>query len=262
MCELLGMSANHPSDVNFTLTGLFKRGGITGPHKDGWGIGFYEGRACRIFKDTVSSIESTVARFVLEHPFHSSLVISHIRRANRGRVCLANTHPFARELWGRTWIFVHNGQLRGIKKKTLHQWMPVGTTDSEHAFCWLMEQIKARFPKPPRRDETLWRFVAEHMQELGTLGVANMLLSDSRYLYAHASTKMATCQRQAPFAAAHLVDEEMSLDLNASMSDDDKVLVVATAPLTRNEHWERVPEGTVLVCHEGAIQKRYAASAK
>jgi predicted glutamine amidotransferase len=41
MCELLGMSANIPTDICFSFTGLMQRGGRTGPHRDGWGITFY-----------------------------------------------------------------------------------------------------------------------------------------------------------------------------------------------------------------------------
>ncbi len=44
MCELLGMSANVPTDICFSFTGLIQRGGNTGPHKDGWGITFYEAK--------------------------------------------------------------------------------------------------------------------------------------------------------------------------------------------------------------------------
>lgn len=40
MCELLGMSANVPTDINFSLKIVLPRGGKTGPHKDGWGITF------------------------------------------------------------------------------------------------------------------------------------------------------------------------------------------------------------------------------
>lgn len=50
MCELLGMSANVPTDIVFSFTGLMQRGGRTGPHRDGWGIGFYEGRGLRLFQ--------------------------------------------------------------------------------------------------------------------------------------------------------------------------------------------------------------------
>lgn len=45
MCELLGMSANVPTDICFSFTGLVQRGGGTGPHKDGWGITFTKVKA-------------------------------------------------------------------------------------------------------------------------------------------------------------------------------------------------------------------------
>ncbi len=100
MCELLGMSANVPTDICFSFSGLLERGGRTGPHADGWGIAFYEGKGVRSFRDPMSSCHSEVARFVKCYPIKSHIVISHIRQANRGRVCLENTHPFFREMWG------------------------------------------------------------------------------------------------------------------------------------------------------------------
>ena len=98
MCELLGMSANVPTDICFSFRGLMQRGGATGPHRDGWGIAFYEGRGCRTFHDPISSVNSPVAQFISNYSIKSSVVISHIRQATHGRVCLENTHPFRREL--------------------------------------------------------------------------------------------------------------------------------------------------------------------
>ena len=102
MCELLGMSANVPTDIVFSFTGLMQRGGKTGPHKDGWGIAFYEGRGLRLFQDPVASCESEVAKMVQRYLIKSEVVIGHIRHANVGKVSLVNTHPFVRELWGST----------------------------------------------------------------------------------------------------------------------------------------------------------------
>jgi glutamine amidotransferase len=87
MCELLGMSANVPTDIVFSFTGLMQRGGGTGPHRDGWGIGFYEGRGLRLFQDPAASVESEVARLVQRYPIKSETVIGHIRQANVGKVC-------------------------------------------------------------------------------------------------------------------------------------------------------------------------------
>ena len=178
LCELLGMNANVPTDICFSFAGLMRRGGATGPHRDGWGIALYEGKGCRTFHDPKPSAHSEIARFVREYPIKSRIVICHIRRANRGRIALENTHPFTRELWGRSWSFAHNGQLRGIKKWPNAHFRPIGTTDSEHAFCWLMDQLRERWQDaPPPR--ALYLYLAELCGTLAEHGVFNVLLSDS-----------------------------------------------------------------------------------
>lgn len=255
MCELLGMSANTPTDIVFSVTGLIERGGRTGPHRDGWGIAFYEGKGCRLFRDPSASTDSAVARFVKNYPIKSEVVISHIRRANRGKICLANTHPFVRELWGRMWCFAHNGQLKGIKKRGLTFYKPVGTTDSEHAFCWLLDRIREQFPEPPQKRQHLHNYVAELGWELDALGVANFLLSDSHYLYAHCSTRMCWITRRAPFGAAKLIDTEVEIDFATETTDKDIVTVVATQPLTDNEAWQSMENGELRVFDKGISQR-------
>src|SRR5476651_128149 len=109
MCELLGMSANVPTDIVFSFTGLMQRGGRTGPHRDGWGIAFYEGRGLRLFQDPAASSESEVAQLVQRYPIKSEVVIGHIRQANVGKVCLSNTHPFVLELTENNLYFAQTG---------------------------------------------------------------------------------------------------------------------------------------------------------
>ena len=247
MCELLGMSANVPTDICFSFTGLMQRGGNTGPHRDGWGIAFYEGRGCRTFHDPAPSAASEIARLVQRYAIKSRIVISHIRRANRGRVCLENTHPFSRELWGRHWVFAHNGQLCGVKHLPLGGYRPIGSTDSEHAFCWLLGRIRARFPEPPGRPAPLWRYIHHLAQELGGRGVCNFLLSDARHLYAHCSTQLCWLTRRAPFGQARLMDADMTVDFQQETTPDDVVTVVATRPLTDNEAWITLSPGTLTV---------------
>lgn len=147
MCELLGMSANVPTDIVFSFTGLMQRGGGSGPHRDGWGVGFYEGRGLRLFQDPQASIDSEVARLLTRYPIKSEVVIGHVRQANVGTVCLANTHPFSRELWGRNWCFAHNGQLSDFTPLGSF-YRPVGDTDSEAAFCDLLNRVRAAFAEP------------------------------------------------------------------------------------------------------------------
>jgi glutamine amidotransferase len=44
MCELFAISSFEPTNVTFSLDEFSKHGGLTGPHKDGWGIVFYADR--------------------------------------------------------------------------------------------------------------------------------------------------------------------------------------------------------------------------
>jgi glutamine amidotransferase len=251
MCELLGMSANVPTDICFSFTGLMQRGGRTGPHRDGWGIAFYEGYGCRMFHDPVPSIDSPIAQLLRNYSIKSRIVISHIRKANRGRVCLENTHPFARELWGRTWVFAHNGQLRGIKRQPLRHYRPIGTTDSEHAFCWMLDRVRTRFPEPPRDPSALADCIHRLTARIEERGVFNFLLSDSWHLYAHCSTEMCWITRRAPFGKARLIDADMTVDFKKHTTPNDIVTVIATRPLTSNERWTPLPPGGFIAFTQG-----------
>ncbi len=251
MCELLGMSANVPTDICFSFTGLMQRGGRTGPHRDGWGIAFYEDAGCRIFHDPRPSFESEVARLIQGYSIKSTHVICHIRQATHGRVALENTHPFQRELWGRPWVFAHNGRLRGIKRWPLGHYRPIGTTDSEHAFCWIMSALRERFPGPPRRQATAWRYLHGLLAKVGAQGSFNMLLSDGRMLITWCSTHLQWLTRCAPFGEAQLTDAELQVDFAELTTPQDVVTVVATRPLTDNESWTRIPPGRMTVFDHG-----------
>ena len=251
MCELLGMNCNVPTDIRFSFSGLIQRGGRTGPHRDGWGIAFYEGKGCRTFHDPRPGVQSEVARLVRTHPIKSLNVICHIRKATNGRVCLENTHPFTRELWGRHWSFAHNGKLKGIKDRPLGFYRPIGTTDSEHAFCWMLDRIRERHPKRPGSAATLRRLVRKLAVELDGLGTFNMLLCDAHDLYCYCSTRLTWLTRRAPFGPASLIDTDLSVDFAEETTARDIVTVIATQPLTHHEPWEKMEAGDLVVFRDG-----------
>jgi glutamine amidotransferase len=252
MCELLGMSANVPTDVCFSFSGLIRRGGATGPHKDGWGITFYEGKGCRTFLEPKPGAYSEIANLVQKFPIKSKTVIAHIRRANIGAVCLENTHPFTRELWGQNWTFAHNGRLIGIKKKKLNYYWPIGTTDSEHAFCWVLDSIRKRFSKRPS-SKALAGLINGKLDELNELGISNVLLSDGVRIYAYCSTSLSWITRKSPFGRATLIDKDLQVDFQKETSSKDVVTVIATRPLTSNEHWDLISPGHLKVFFNGSI---------
>jgi len=73
-------------------------------------------------------------------------VISHIRQASAPKaLSYANTHPFVRELYGYAHVFAHTGELPGLFKDPRFEpgcYFPLGETDSEKAFCSLMDRLR------------------------------------------------------------------------------------------------------------------------
>ena len=248
MCQLLGMNANTPTDVMFSFTGLATR---ADEHKDGFGIAFFEDRGVRVFVDHHGARESPVAELVKHYPIKSGNVIAHIRKATQGRVALENTHPFMRELWGRYWVFAHNGNLKQFLPRLHGAFRPVGDTDSELAFSWLMQELAKAHAAVPTIDE-LTRTLRELLPHVAAHGAFNLLLSNGQALWAHGSTRLHWLQRQRPFAHARLADEDLSVDFATLAAPGDRVAIVATEPLTAGEAWHAFAPGELRVFVDGA----------
>jgi glutamine amidotransferase len=248
------MNCNVPTDIVFSFTGFHRRGGETDEHADGWGIAFYEGPGCRLFIDTKPAAESPVATLVKTYPIHSLNVIAHIRKATVGSVALENTHPFVREMWGRYWTFAHNGTLKGFKPALdarRRRFRPVGSTDSEAAFCFLLDSLRQRFRSGPPELPALHAAIADITRDIAAHGDFNFLLSNGEALFARAATRLAYIVRRAPFAVAHLVDEDYAVDFSLVTTPKDRVAVIATVPLTDNETWTPIAPGSLVAFSDG-----------
>jgi len=251
MCQLLGMNCNVPTDICFSFEGFSARGGKTDEHRDGWGIAFFEGIGCRVFLDITPAIASPIAELVRHYPIKSMNVIAHIRKATFGQVALENCHPFQRELWGQYWTFAHNGDLLDLSPVEHGFYCPVGQTDSEQAFCLILNRLRQAFPHPPATLEALYSVLQQVTQEIAHHGSFNFLLSNGDYLIAHCSTKLCYIVRQAPFAAAHLIDEDVTVDFQELTTPSDRVAIIATTPLTDNEIWTPIQPHELLIFRDG-----------
>jgi predicted glutamine amidotransferase len=260
MCELLGMECNVPTDIVFSFSGLALRGGAKGPHSDGWGLALYDGKAVRTFLEPTAASHSPLATYVRENPIKTLLAIAHVRQRTRGENCLANTHPFVRELWGRSWTFAHNGTVKNVRKWPLRWYRPIGNTDSELAFCVILEKLLKRFPSYPRSRRALWQAIAEIGGDIGQSGTFNFLLGDGKHLYARCATKLCYIIRRAPFSRATLADDEISVDFSQVTTPNDRVAIVATAPLTRDETWTPGVPGKMWVFSGGELRAELAST--
>jgi glutamine amidotransferase len=248
MCQLLGLNANTPTDVMFSFTGFATR---AQEHKDGFGIAFFEGAGLRLFVDAQSARQSPVAAMVQQYPIRSENVIAHIRKATQGRVALENTHPFQRELWGRYWVFAHNGDLKDFAPRLHASFRPVGDTDSERAFCWLMQELAKAHAAVPTIAE-LTATLRELVPAIARHGSFNFMLSNGEALWAHCSTRLCWLVRQHPFRAARLADDDLSVDFARHTTPNDRVAVIVTEPLTADEAWTPFAPGELRAFVDGA----------
>lgn len=250
MCQLLGMNCNTPTDIVFSFTGFANRAGKTGEHTDGFGIAFFEGRGLRLFVDAQPALTSPVAALVKNYPIKSENVIAHIRKATVGEIRLENCHPFCRELWGRYWVFSHNGDLKHYSPKLHTHFHPVGNTDSEQAFCWLMQELAKDHAALPSVDE-LSRTLHELASKVARFGTFNFVLSNGEALWAYCTTKLFHIVREHPFGQARLQDEDMAVDFSQVTTPQDRVAVIVTEPLTSDETWTPFAAGELRTYQRG-----------
>ncbi len=255
------MNSRLPASLTLSFTGFSQRGGCTDHHADGWGIAFFEskgdapGRAARHFVDQESASTSAIAQMLRSYPIKSHNVVAHVRKATVGGVALENCHPFVRELWGRYWFFAHNGDLKEFNPPLHGSFKPVGSTDSELAFCWLLQELNkshATVPSVPELTHTL----AELVPQISRHGTFNFLLSNGQALWAHASTKLTYVQRQHPFCTVQLKDKDVTVDLSELNGPEDRLVIVVTEPLTTNEVWVPMAPGELLAFVDGEVVAR------
>jgi predicted glutamine amidotransferase len=252
MCQMLAMSCNTVATINFSFTGFSARGGKTGEHADGWGIAFHEKTGCRVFIDDGRASDSPLADFVRSYPIKSKSVLAHIRKATQGSVTLSNCHPFQREWLGQYWVYCHNGDLKNFHPRLRGNYLPVGTTDSEKAFCWMLQELRTAFRgNRPASWQEIAPVLSELSRRIATHGTFNFLLSNGEALYAHCSTKLSWLTRKHPFVTARLIDCDMSMDLSEANAPGDHMVVVATEPLTSDETWTPFEPGELKVFVQG-----------
>lgn len=258
MCQLLGVNSKNPADIGFSFSGFRRRGGLTDDHVDGFGVAYFEPTGLRIYCDDRAAMDSPIAELVANAKIKALNTIVHLRKSDDS--LLRNAHPFVREIWGESWAFSHNGKMTieqatdsdPIRQGVSHYYCPVGDTDSEFAFCYLLNQLKDNFEQKPD-DKTLFGFLTEQCRFLADYGLFNCLLSNGDWLLSYANTLLFYVTRQAPFGLATLVDADISIDFQQVNEPDDVITVLATIPLTTNEDWQQLAVNECVIFAEGRI---------
>lgn len=264
MCELLGLSSQPATRLTLSLEALAARSGPDGKASDGWGVAYYEGRAVALFREPRPAAGSPLVAFLESSGPATHIALSHIRHATQGEISLANTQPFVREIAGSTHTFAHNGDSVGIQTSrslVVNHHRPVGRTDSEHAFCALLERwqlafgLRAHQPSLPRRLGLVVGFAAE----LRNLGPANFLYCDGDTLFAHGHRRMQAATGRIEPPGLWLLERQCDAPQPRIECDGlslapgvQRVVLVASVPLS-GEPWRALAEGEVVAIANGQV---------
>ena len=210
-------------------------------------------------------------------------MMAHIRYATTGGVSLENVHPFSRELWGIQWTFAHNGQVPKFDDSrdqeeqpllgqttisTIH-YHPIGETDSEAVFCAILNALKAEFedlPTLPVLHQFLRTLCHEIIRGDEETTIFNFLLGCGQYTsfaYSWPGRRPGSkvwnglhyIIRKPPFSTAQLVDIDYAIDFAEVTKPNDRVAVIATKPLTKEEGWTEFERGELIMFDKGLPHK-------
>ncbi|MGZ7043670.1 MAG: class II glutamine amidotransferase [Methanobacterium sp.] len=253
MCELLGLCFNRAVRPNLSFKGFRIR---SEENPDGWGIAFYPDISAQIIKEPLEAEVSLLSEFIENYPkIRSEIFISHVRLNSVSEPAFMNTHPFQRELNGKEFVFAHNGTLSNYEKDfDTTEFERVGKTDSEAAFCHLMNKIREK--KAKSWDNSGFEWLYEEIKYINGFGKFNCIFSDGEYLFCYYDMNgykgLFHLHREAPYDHTHLSDEHFDVNLKKQGETEKKGYIIATRPLT-DEKWYRFDPGELIVMKNGRI---------
>ena len=260
MCDLLGLSFNIPVTAKISLD-VFQQSGEMNP--DGWGIGFYHKNRIQIIKETEPAVESRLFDFVEQYP-ESQMFVTHVRRSTRGVRSYLNTHPFYRLLISgeikREYAFAHNGTLVHHETLKLKRFHPLGETDSEHVFCFILDAISDRGIDIWKRED--FQFLEELLRGLNDdQNTLNCIFSDGEHLFCYSDENdhnngLRFVRQTHPFGGVALVGPEKefgSIEIHSESEHTHQSGYIISTRILTGELWTEFEHGELIVLKHGEI---------
>lgn len=228
----------------------------------GWGFGWYpnDDMAASVVKDTGGRDVKSLATAVSDwRRFRSTTFLCNVRGASK-RYSQQDTQPFQKNFGGRDWLFLHNGDLDKEKLKNLINSEvgfldPVGITDSELAFCYLLQQVGLE--KVKRISDIEWPKWSSWFRNLDDLGSADIVLSDGQTtLSFHGENSKGELffwrKRPNDSSDQKVGDNSVTIDLSDPQDTYRTVFVISSSKLHGGE-WSKMSQGQLLVIKRGDL---------
>jgi transglutaminase-like putative cysteine protease/predicted glutamine amidotransferase len=227
----------------------------------GWGFAWYpEQTSCAlVIKDPTSKGENAMTKVLSDwERFESTVFVCHLRGAAR-TIAEQDTQPFSKSYAGRDFVLAHNGDLFADLSMALPlrddpTFEPIGRTDSEHAFSWLLSRMRAAGAR--KLSQVGWPRLHQWLRELDELGTANFLLTDGIDLCAYRDAEgyngLGWMRGVPPYEHGLIETEDFSIDLQDVHDRGRSFVMVSTRAVGALPFTEIVP-GQMVVFRRGAL---------
>lgn len=170
------------------------------------------------------------------------------------------------------------GRSIGVEDTGERPYNPIGKTDSEAIFCAMLNALRARFdtlPSLPLLHSAIQSLcneiialdyndqcdVDDSQCERSTT-ILNFLLGCGphiQFAYSWPGARVGSkvwnglhyLIREPPFGTAHLSDCDYTINFASRTTEDDRVAVIATSPLTDDEDWVEIKRGQLILFDDG-----------
>lgn len=227
----------------------------------GWGFGWHpnDDYAASIVKDGMASDSQLLLDTLKDgSSFRSTQFLCKVRGTGR-RYTQHDTQPFRRSFGGYDWLFMHNGELnKGALGELLDDpsglLEPVGSTDSELAFCYLLGglwEFSSKSLTDIRGQDLLALF-----EKLDDLGTSDFVISDGRSMaiyHGRNSTGNLYTHRVLPSEEPPVLDSSLiSLTLEDPRSALPTTFIVSSF-LFNDQPFKAMEKGQLLLVRRGAV---------
>lgn len=232
-----------------------------GSHPLGWGIAWYpnDDQAAIVKKDPVARGTNVQMENLADwNTFRSTVFFCKAKGAAKGYTH-HETQPFSRSFAGQEWLFMHNGDLDKERLKQLHLdksrfLEPLGKTDSELAFCYLLGKIMETEAR--KLSDVSGEMLLHWFEQLDALGSADMCISDGLSLacfYGTKSTRKLYYSRIQPNdQMSKFESESMHLEINDPRDTYRTAFIITSSPFDAGS-WLAMQPGQLIIARRGTI---------
>ncbi len=248
-------AASSPS-IRFNLSRKYK-----GSHSHGWGFGWYPGdqQSAIVVKDPAARDSEILTNAIAGWAnFRSNVFFCKVRGADDG-YSHTETQPFSRSFAAREWLYMHNGDLDRAALEELHGRQrrvlePLGRTDSELAFCNILEQMQESGARRLSDVDPL-RLIS-WFRRLDHLGSADMAITDGLSIACFQGTQSPKQLHYSRLLPPDNQDVYKSDAVEVAINDPRDTfrtaLIVSSSPFTTGE-WTPMLPGQLIIVRRSAV---------